>query len=51
MPAMSLALLLAAGKVWTYWLSVPLVAVVLAAVVGLVGGYLRKVQSLKSPKR
>jgi hypothetical protein len=40
-----------AAKVWTYWISIPLVGAGLALVVALVGGYLKKVQSLKSPRR
>jgi len=40
-----------AGKVWDYWLAVPLAAGGVLSVVGTVANYLRKVQSLKHPKR
>jgi formate-dependent nitrite reductase membrane component NrfD len=40
-----------AAVVWTYWISLPLFFGGVAAVAGLVGGYLKKVQSLKAPKR
>ena len=40
-----------AGEVWHYWIAVPLAAGAVFAVVGTVAGYLRKMQSLKNPKR
>ncbi|MCU1485292.1 MAG: hypothetical protein JWN67_2038 [Actinomycetia bacterium] len=43
--------MLLAGKVWTYWISVPLAAGAVLAVVATIAGYLKKVQSLKYPKR
>jgi hypothetical protein len=43
--------MLLAAKVWHYWIAVPLAAGAVLAVPALVVGYLRKVQSLKYPKR
>jgi hypothetical protein len=43
--------MLFAGKVWHYWLAVPLAAGAVLAVVATIGGYLKKVQSLKNPRR
>lgn len=43
--------MLIAGKVWTYWIAVPLAAGAVAAVVATIAGYLKKVQSLKYPRR
>jgi hypothetical protein len=40
-----------AGEVWHYWLAVPLAAGGVAAVAATVGGYLKKMQSLKNPRR
>ena len=37
--------------VWTYWISYPLVAGALLAVVATIAGYLKKMQALKNPKR
>ena len=46
MPAMLLA-----GEVWHYWIAVALAIPAVLAVPMLILGYLRKVQSLKYPKR
>lgn len=43
--------MLLAAKVWHYWIAVPLVAGAIGLVVSTIAGYLRKVQSLKYPKR
>jgi hypothetical protein len=43
--------MLLAGKVWTYWISPFLVIGAVGLVVATVVGYLKKVQSLKYPKR
>jgi hypothetical protein len=43
--------MLFAGEVWHYWLAVPLAAGGVLAVVATVAGYLKKVQSLKHPRR
>lgn len=40
-----------AAKVWHYWIAVPLFAGSLLAVVATVAGYLKKVQSMKHPRR
>ena len=40
-----------AAKVWTYWLSFLLVAGGVGLVLSTIVGYLRKVQSLKHPRR
>ncbi len=40
-----------AAKVWHYWIAVPLAAGAVLAVIATIGGYLRKVQSLKYPRR
>ena len=40
-----------AGQVWHYWLGVPLAAGSVLAVVATVVGYLRKMNSLKYPRR
>ena len=40
-----------AAKVWHYWIAVPLAAGGIGLLVATVGGYLKKVQSLKYPKR
>ena len=40
-----------AGKVWHYWLAVPLAAGAVLSVVGTIANYLKKVQSLKNPPR
>lgn len=37
--------------VWHYWIAVPLAAGAVLAVVATVGGYLKKVQSMKYPRR
>jgi hypothetical protein len=39
-----------AAKVWHYWLAVPLAAGAVLAVLAVVVGYLRKVQSVKYPR-
>ena len=36
--------------VWTWWISIPLVAGGVVAIVATIFGYFRKVQSLKYPK-
>ncbi len=38
-----------AAKVWHYWIAVPLAAGAILAVVAVVAGYLKKVQSVKYP--
>ena len=43
--------MLFAGKVWHYWISFPLVVGGLGLVAKTIVGYLRKVQSLKYPRR
>ena len=40
-----------AAVVWTWWIAIPLVAGGILAIVATIAGYLRKVQSLKYPKR
>jgi hypothetical protein len=40
-----------AGEVWHYWIAVPLAAGAVLAVVATVAGYLKKMQSLKNPRR
>lgn len=40
-----------AANVWHYWVSYALVGMTVLAVVGTAIGYLRKVTSLKYPKR
>ncbi|MGD9797372.1 MAG: hypothetical protein AB7H43_05325 [Acidimicrobiia bacterium] len=40
-----------AAEVWHYWLAVPLAAGAVLASISLVAGYLRKVQSVKYPKK
>jgi hypothetical protein len=40
-----------AGEVWHYWISFALVGGALLAVGATIAGYLKKVQSLKHPKR
>jgi hypothetical protein len=40
-----------AAKVWHWWISIPLVAGGVLAIVGTIFGYLKKVQSLKYPKQ
>lgn len=40
-----------AAKVWHYWIAVPLAAGAVLASLSLVGGYVRKVQSVKYPKK
>ena len=37
--------------VWTWWISIPLVAGGVLAIVGTILGYLKKVESLKYPKQ
>jgi hypothetical protein len=44
-------MLLAKANVWHWWISVPLVIGSVAAVVGTVVGYFRKMSSLKYPRR
>jgi hypothetical protein len=44
-------IMLLAAKVWHYWIAVPLAAGALLALPALAVGYLRKVHSLKYPKR
>jgi hypothetical protein len=39
-----------AAEVWHYWIAVPLALGALLTVAALVGGYVRKVQSVKYPK-
>ena len=43
--------MLLAAKVWHYWIAVPLAIGAVLLVVSTIAGYLRKVQSLKYPKR
>ena len=43
--------MLLAAKVWHYWISFFLVAGAIGLLVATIVGYLRKVQSLKSPRR
>ena len=45
------ALMLLAAKVWHYWIAVPLAAGAVGLVVATIAGYLKKVQSLKYPRR
>ena len=40
-----------AAVVWHWWISIPLVAGGVLAIVGTIFGYLKKVQSLKYPKQ
>jgi hypothetical protein len=40
-----------AAVVWTWWISLPLVAGGVLAIIATIFGYLRKVQSLKYPKQ
>lgn len=40
-----------AAYVWHYWIAVPLAAVAVLAVVAVVAGYLRKVTSIRYPRR
>jgi hypothetical protein len=40
-----------AGEVWHYWIAVPLAGGAVLAVVATVAGYLKKVSSLKYPRR
>lgn len=40
-----------AAYVWHYWIAVPLAAVAVLAVVAIVAGYLRKVTSIRYPRR
>jgi hypothetical protein len=40
-----------AGQVWHYWIGVPLAVGSVAAVVATIIGYVRKMNSLKYPKR
>jgi hypothetical protein len=44
-------MLLAAGRVWHYWIGVPLAAGAVAATAATFIGYFRKMNSLKHPKR
>ena len=39
------------AEVWTYWISFPLVGGAVLAVVATIAGYLKKVHSLKYPRR
>ena len=43
--------MLFAGEPWHYWMAVPLVGGGVLLLVAGIGGYLRKVQSVKHPKR
>lgn len=43
--------MLLAAEPWHYWIALPLVGGGLLAVVAGIAGYLRKVQSVKYPKR
>lgn len=40
-----------AAYVWHYWIAVPLAIVAILAVVAIVAGYLRKVTSIRYPRR
>ena len=40
-----------AAYVWHYWIAVPLAIVAVVAVVAIVAGYLRKVTSVRYPRR
>ncbi len=40
-----------AAYVWHYWIAVPLAALAILAVVGVVAGYLRKVTATRYPRR
>ena len=43
--------MLLAGKVWHYWLAVPLAGLAILAAVATIGGYLAKVVRPKYPPR
>lgn len=43
--------MLLAAKVWHYWVSFGLIAIVLLSILGTLLGYLVKVVSLRYPKR
>lgn len=47
----SLAVQVLAAQVWHYWIGVALAVGALLAVVATILGYLKKVQSLKYPRR
>lgn len=40
-----------AAQVWHYWLGLILLVVGVASLIGLVGGYLKQVTSMKYPNR
>ncbi len=40
-----------AAYVWHYWIAVPLAALAILAVVGVVAGYFRKVTATRYPRR
>lgn len=40
-----------AAYIWHYWIAVPLAALCILAVVAVVAGYLRKVTSIRYPRR
>ncbi len=44
-------MLFAAGKVWHYWIGLILLIAGILTVLSMVVGYLRKVESLRHPKR
>lgn len=48
---LALSLVLAAGKVWTFWIGVVLAIGALFTVLALVLGYVLKVQAPQYPKR
>lgn len=43
-------LLLATEKVWHYWIAVPLAAMAILAVVGIIGGFVAMVVRTRYPK-
>jgi hypothetical protein len=40
-----------AAYVWHYWIAVPLAIAAIVAVIAVVAGYLRKVTSIRYPRR
>jgi hypothetical protein len=44
-------MLFAAGKVWHYWVGLVLLIGAILAVLSMLAGYLRKVETLRHPKR
>jgi cell division protein FtsW (lipid II flippase) len=45
------AMLFATGKVWHYWVGLVLLVAAILSVLAMVAGYLRKVETLRHPKR